>query len=113
VDPELASARANQLHETLRDFVSNTSIALLEGDKTIEVKNVEVNKGIAALDWISRRKWDFILAIGDDKTDEDTFGILPESAYSIKVGFDSSQAKLHVQSYNESRSLLKDFSKNK
>jgi len=83
----------------------------LEGNKIIEVKNVDINKGRAALRWISKYKWDFILAIGDDVTDEDIFSTLPEDGYSIKIGYDASKAKYCLDSPMAARSLLKQISK--
>jgi trehalose 6-phosphate synthase/phosphatase len=59
--------------------------------------------------WLARRKWDFILGIGDDWTDEDIFAALPEHAFSIKIGFKPSQARYNMDSVDEVRSLLKAF----
>ena len=50
---------------------------------------------------------DFTLAIGDDLTDEDIFSVLPDWAYSIKVGHGSSAAKFRIKSPMEVRQLLK------
>jgi trehalose-6-phosphatase len=36
-------------------------------------KNKNVNKGKATQKWLSKNEWDFVLALGDDVTDEDTF----------------------------------------
>jgi trehalose 6-phosphate synthase/phosphatase len=37
--------------------------------------------------------YDFILAVGDDRTDEDLFHALPAEAVTIKVGVTASLAK--------------------
>ena len=61
---------------------------------------------------ILKEQWDFILAIGDDSTDEDIFSALPEEAYSIKVGFDSTRAKFYVEyveSVEDVRLLLSEL----
>ena len=50
---------------------------------------------------------DFILAVGDDTTDEDTFAVLPEDSYTVKVGFGDTNAKFHVNSFKDVRDLLK------
>jgi len=81
----------------------------LEGSKVVEIRNAGVNKGRAALRWISREKWDFILAIGDDLTDEDVFKTLPTTAWSIKVGFSASAAKFNLSSPDQVRLLLKEM----
>ena len=49
---------------------------------------------------------DLILAFGDDHTDEDTFSVLPEDSYSIKVGGDASLARYWLKDYTEVRQLL-------
>ena len=79
---------------------------MLEGSKVVEVKNTDINKGHAALRWILREKWDFILALGDDWTDEDTFKVLPSTAWSIKVGFGASAARFSLSSPIKATSLL-------
>ncbi len=108
-DPELASVRARELKDALLHRTANLNLGVLEGSKVIEIKNAGINKGRAALYWMSKKKWDFILAIGDDWTDEDVFAVLPDTAYSIKVGLCPSQARFNVESYVDVRALLKTF----
>lgn len=110
-DPELASMRARELKDELLQLTSNLNLGILEGSKVIEIKSVGIDKGRAALHWLSRRNWDFILAIGDDWTDEDLFEVLPESAYSIKVGLSPSKAKFNLDSVKEVRALIRDLSR--
>jgi trehalose 6-phosphate synthase/phosphatase len=105
-NPELAEVRARELKESLLQLTSNLNLGVLEGAKVMEIKSVGVDKGRAARRWLSKNKWDFILAMGDDWTDEDTFAVLPESAYSIKVGLGSSRARFNLDSVTEARSLL-------
>ena len=81
-------------------------INVLEGNKVVEIKNAGINKGIAALRWL-QEGYDFILSSGDDWTDEDTFAAMPESAYTIKVGFSPTVARLNIASVQQMRALLK------
>ena len=62
----------------------------------IEVRNSGINKGTAALEWLERRAPDFILAAGDDRTDEDTFEVLPPDAWTVRVGEARSRARFFV-----------------
>jgi trehalose 6-phosphate synthase/phosphatase len=101
VDPELAWVRVSELKETLYFLTANLKVEVAEGNKIVEVKNAGINKGQAAMNWISTEKWDFILAVGDDLTDEDLFRELPEYAYSIKVGLAPSRAKLQFKTQSE------------
>jgi trehalose 6-phosphate synthase/phosphatase len=106
VNSELATVRALELKETLLQLTANLNLAVLDGDKVIEVKNAGVNKGRAATRWLAQEEWGFILALGDDWTDEDTFAVLPESAYSIRVRFNPSVARFNIESSEEVRTLL-------
>ncbi len=105
-DPELSSIRARELKEALYDVTQNLDLLVLEGNKVIEVKPINVNKGRTARYFLDRENYDFILAIGDDWTDEDLFEVMPEEAYTIKVGFGVSRAKYQVESFREVRRIL-------
>lgn len=108
-NPELVLVRARELEDTLLNLTTHLNLEVLEGSKVVEIKNAGINKGKAALRWIAKKNWDFILAIGDDRTDEDIFAVLPESAYSIKVGLSASQAKFNIKSWIDVRSLLDEL----
>lgn len=105
----LGDMRARELVNDLLTLTANLNLQVLEGSKVVEVKNAGVNKGRAALRWISRKKWDFILAIGDDLTDEDVFKVLPARAWSIKVRFSASLAKFNLSFPSQVRILLKEM----
>jgi trehalose 6-phosphate synthase/phosphatase len=109
VDPELSSVRVAELKNTLYFLTANLKVEVAEGNKIVEVKNAGINKGQAAMNWISKKKWDFMLAVGDDATDEDLFRELPDFAYSIKVGLAPSRAKFRFKSQIEVRALLKSL----
>ncbi len=109
VDPALAMVRVGELKEILLHITGSFNVGVLEGNKVIEIKNAEVNKGRAARYWLSKAKWDFILSIGDDSTDEDIFEALPDWAYSIKVGLGPSKARFTIPSFIEVRELLKEL----
>jgi len=106
-DPRLGELRARELMNNLSDITANLNLQVLEGSKVVELKNTDINKGRAASRWISREKWDFILALGDDWTDEDTFKVLPSTAWSIKVGFGASAARFSLSSPGKATSLLR------
>ncbi|NSL86448.1 bifunctional alpha,alpha-trehalose-phosphate synthase (UDP-forming)/trehalose-phosphatase [Chitinophaga sp. Mgbs1] len=112
VESGLGEQRANELMNTLRYYTVEKGLQVLPGDKVIEVKNIEINKGKAALSWLHHKKYDFIMALGDDVTDEDIFKALPSKATSIKVGSQLSAAKYYLRSYHEVRHLLRTLRKN-
>ncbi len=99
VNPELGHKRAKELVDNLEIAIDSLNLQVLKENMLIEVQDASVNKGKAALYWTAKKEWDFILAIGDDRTDEDTFSVLPETAYSVKVGPNPSQARFHLDSF--------------
>lgn len=110
VETGLGELRTRELSSHLKYVSTNMNLQVLEGDMVVEIKNAAVNKGKAALKWLHEFPSDFIIAIGDDWTDEDTFKVMPEHATTIKVGSNNSEAKYSVQSYKEVRKLLVDIS---
>jgi trehalose 6-phosphate synthase/phosphatase len=85
-DPELSSIRVRELIDNLLGFTAHRELQIVEGEKVVEIRNSGISKGVVAQYLISGAGADFIMAVGDDRTDEDLFKILPEGAYSIKVG---------------------------
>jgi len=110
-DPAFGRTRAMELMDSLTYLTSNLNLEVNHGEKVIEIKATGINKGITAYQWISEREWDFIIAIGDDWSDEATFSHLPDSAYSIKVGPGISESKYNINSSTEVRALLKELAK--
>ena len=110
-DPEQASLRSKELLDDLGDYMRNVDVQVLEGDKVIEVRNTGVNKGTGATEWLAGQSADFILATGDDWTDEDLFRALPPEAFSIRVGLAQTAARYHLGSYSAVRHLLRELGK--
>jgi trehalose 6-phosphate synthase/phosphatase len=108
-EPNIGDLRARELVNDLLNLTANLNLQVLENNKVVEVKNAGVNKGRAALPWISKEEWDFILATGDDSTDEDVFKVLPAIAWSIKVRFSVSSAKFNLNYTSQVRALLKEM----
>ena len=110
VETGLGEIRTRELTSHLKYISSDKDIHILEGNKVVEIKNSNTSKGIAATEWLQQYSADFIMACGDDWTDEDTFKAMPENAYTIKVGGSSSSAKYRVNDYTNIREMLKQLS---
>ena len=110
-DPELASVRSKELADELSYFSENTDLQVLQVSKSIEVRNVGIDKGVAAKLLLSGKTFDFVLAVGDDLADEDLFRVVPEKSYSIKVGLARSYAKFNLRNDREVVQLLTDLTK--
>jgi len=96
-DPGISLLRSQELKDELRELVSHESrLQIVEGHKVIEVKKSGYDKGTVALKLLALAAYDFLLAIGDDKTDEDLFRALPEQALTVKIGVMASLAKYNL-----------------
>ncbi|MET4105447.1 bifunctional alpha,alpha-trehalose-phosphate synthase (UDP-forming)/trehalose-phosphatase [Hymenobacter sp. UYP22] len=106
-DAGLGAVRTRDLLNHLTFMTSNTDLQVLEGNKILEIKNAGINKGTAAAQWVGATQPGFILALGDDRTDEDIFAALPPGAYSLKVGpTPRSRARYSVAGVAEVHRLL-------
>ena len=101
-DPGLAHVRQHEFMERLSQQISGKNLQIMEGNKVLEVKNFENNKGTAAMHWLDQKDWEFVLAIGDDYTDEDTFKALKGGeTHSLKVGFNDTSADYNIDSVED------------
>jgi len=108
-EPDQANVRLNDLRDTLMEYIQNEKLTLLDGSKVLEVRDVNASKGNIVNMWLQKENWDFIMCAGDDVTDEEMFAVMPEGAYSIKVGTDTSAATYHVKDCNAILELLARF----
>lgn len=105
-EPELAMDRAKELVDDLVHYTANFDIQVLEGKKVVEIRNAGINKGAATLELIHAHEPDFVLAIGDDQTDEDVFRVVPATATTIRVGSLFSRARHSLADPAAVRALL-------
>lgn len=110
-DQGLGDLRSRELISNLQYLTGNMDIHIMEGNKVIEIKNAGVNKGNGALKWLGKEDFDFVFTAGDDRTDEDTFDVMPSTAYSIKVGDGNSKARYNVKGVDDIRRILTSFVK--
>ncbi len=95
----------------IASFVGNMDVQILRGNKVVEVRSSGIDKGVAAMHWLSKidDPSRFILAIGDDQTDEDLFRVIPREGYSIRVGRGTSYAMYNLNSSDEVLQLLNEL----
>ena len=86
VDVWLAELREKQLINELMEPCARQNLQIIRGNKIIEIRSPEFNKGSEISRLLAKDEYDFVLAIGDDTTDEDMFRALPANGISIKVG---------------------------
>jgi trehalose 6-phosphate synthase/phosphatase len=99
---EIATVQAKELSEELRSAAAHENrLHVLEGSRVVEVKRTGYDKGTAALKFISEKTFDCIIAMGDDKTDEDIFRSLPTDAITLKVGLKTTLARYNLRNQFE------------
>ncbi|WP_339665613.1 bifunctional alpha,alpha-trehalose-phosphate synthase (UDP-forming)/trehalose-phosphatase [Maribacter arcticus] len=108
-DPDFGQKRSVELNTVLTSLIANDDLSVLNGNKVMEIKSSNVNKGRASMRVYSEHEYDFVFAIGDDWTDEFMFQELPEDSVTIKVGRQKTQAKYFVDNTKNVRSILKRF----
>jgi trehalose 6-phosphate synthase/phosphatase len=99
--PDLAFVRKEELKMELHNTISDSRIGIFEGEKIIEVKPKSMHKGAIVRELTNKQDYDFVLCIGDDYTDEEMFKALPESAHTIHVGVNETEAKHIVKNVNQ------------
>ncbi len=109
-DCEQADLRVEELLEQLRELHEDPPVNVLVGKKAIEARIFGVSKGSAVMGWLAERPpIDFLLAAGDDATDEEMFGLLPPTAWSLHVGSAASCARFSLESPAALRELLQEL----
>ncbi|MBN2274296.1 MAG: bifunctional alpha,alpha-trehalose-phosphate synthase (UDP-forming)/trehalose-phosphatase [Bacteroidales bacterium] len=108
-DVWLAELRERQLVDALMMPCSRQNLQIMKGNKVVEIKAQGINKGIEVMRLLKKETYDFIIAMGDDVTDEDMFHSLPDYALTIKVGPYSDSAKYNLSSPEESVAFLENL----
>jgi trehalose 6-phosphate synthase/phosphatase len=108
LDPELAATRVDEVRHALISHIRSLPLEVIEGEKVVEVRMSGVNKGVV-VGQIDQSKPTAILAMGDDRTDEDLFKALPPSATCVIVGNLPSIARVRVEDHVAARRLLRQI----
>jgi trehalose 6-phosphate synthase/phosphatase len=88
-------------------LLSNQPVEILAGHKVVEIRPYGVHKGrIVPPLTPERLASTTVLAIGDDRTDEDLFAALPSDAITIKVGSGATHARFRLEGVPAARALL-------
>ena len=95
-DAWLGSLRAQQLTHALISICLKQKLEIIQGNKVIEIKSPDYNKGSEVARQLQHGNYDFIIAMGDDTTDNDRFEALPQKAFTIKVGNVSETARYNI-----------------
>ncbi|GAB3903040.1 bifunctional alpha,alpha-trehalose-phosphate synthase (UDP-forming)/trehalose-phosphatase [Larkinella knui] len=106
---EIGFERSRELLLTLTHLLPHT-LRIIDGNKVIEIKSVDWDKGKLARRLIDGSRYDFVLAVGDDQTDEDMLAVLTqEHQYPVKVGHGPTAATYRLPDVQQVVNLLDSF----
>ncbi|KAK6242475.1 Glycosyl transferase [Theobroma cacao] len=111
-DPDFGSCQAKELLDHLESVLANEPVTVKSGQNVVEVKPQGVSKGLVAKHLLSTMQErgmlpDFVLCIGDDRSDEDMFEVITSSiagpsidpraeVFACTVGKKPSKAKYYL-----------------
>jgi trehalose 6-phosphate synthase/phosphatase len=121
-DPDFGLCQAKELLDHLESVLANEPVSVKSGQHVVEVKPQGVNKGLVAerLLVTMRQKGmlpDFVLCIGDDRSDEDMFEVIRSAmagpslspvaeVFACTVGQKPSKAKYYLEDTTEILRML-------
>jgi trehalose 6-phosphate synthase/phosphatase len=107
---DFGARQAHELRMLLGDVLSNQPLEVLEGKKVIEVRLRGVSKGVVAQRvGMEVGPGAVILAIGDDRTDEELFRALPPSSLTVAVGRPWTSARFRLDDHRAVRRVLRSL----
>lgn len=106
-EPEFGAWLANELVSMLEAMLAETELRAFRGANIVEVKPIWANKG-GVFERLREGEapFDFLFAVGDDRTDEDLFERMPDGAWTLHVGPRSTRASFVAPNYESVRQLL-------
>ncbi|KAJ8555162.1 hypothetical protein K7X08_012658 [Anisodus acutangulus] len=121
-DPDFGSCQAKELLDHLESVLANEPVTVKSGQHIVEVKPQGVNKGLVAerlLETMQQKGTvaDFVLCIGDDRSDEDMFEVIMSAVasaslspvaevFACTVGQKPSKAKYYLEDTTEILRML-------
>ncbi|KAL0404470.1 UNVERIFIED_CONTAM: putative alpha,alpha-trehalose-phosphate synthase [UDP-forming] 11 [Sesamum radiatum] len=125
-DPDFGSCQAKELLDHLESVLANDPVVVKNGQQIVEVKPQGVSKGVVVKNLMETMRYkgkpaDFVLCIGDDRSDEEMFEAiassiahrsLPDTAevFACTVGQKPSMAKYYLDDTVEVIRMLQGLS---
>lgn len=120
-DPEFGSWQAAELQCNLEKILSHMALTIVLGKKTLELRSASVDKSTVAKCIIkdlragqhSLGDIDFVLCIGDGKTDEPVFSLInnfnANDYYTATVGKKQTEAKYYIDNVTDVQNILNEL----
>lgn len=109
-DPAFGRWQADELLLHLEEILSHVPVEAIHGHRVIEIRPQGIHKGRYVQEILRKfPSFDFILCIGDDRTDEDMYAVLPSSAWTCRVGTTETAARIVAEDSREVLDLLAEL----
>jgi trehalose 6-phosphate synthase/phosphatase len=108
-DPALAADRLATLRERVGGVIGDAPVELLEGRMVLELRPRGISKAAVVHRILEEAPPEPVVAIGDDRTDEEMFAALPAGGVAIRVGDGESRAPYRLADYRAVRQLLAEL----
>ncbi|CAN1230203.1 Probable alpha,alpha-trehalose-phosphate synthase [UDP-forming] 7 [Linum grandiflorum] len=118
-DSGFGASQAKEMLDHLESVLANEPVTVRSGQFIVEVKPQGVSKGVVAEKILTTmaeggRQADFILCVGDDRSDEDMFARIGNAStsphvFACTVGQKPSKAKYYLDDSAEVISMLRDL----
>ncbi|GMH26774.1 hypothetical protein Nepgr_028617 [Nepenthes gracilis] len=121
-DRDFGSCQSKELLDHLESVLANEPVSVKSGQHNVEVKPQGINKGLVAERLLAKLQHkgmlpDFVLCIGDDRSDEDMFEVIMRArtgpslsaivdVFACTVGQKPSKAKYYVEDTGEILRML-------
>lgn len=109
LDGAFGEIRSAELLSDLHPVLHTQHLDVLRGDGFLEIKSAGVAESEAVSEWIRDGQYDFVFSAGDDMSDEGVFSILPDNAYSVRIGSVPSSARFSLRFPHELLALLQEM----
>jgi trehalose 6-phosphate synthase/phosphatase len=106
----IVAAELNQIMSAIRALNHAGQFAIVKSEFSLELRTAGIDAGSFVARWLGGQHFDFIMAIGTERLDEQLFGLLTRDAATIRVGpTDSLRANFQLRSQEEVIPFLWDF----
>ena len=135
-DPHFGAWQAKDMQIHMEDVMSTLPLEIIQGNKLVEVRHVGVNKSLVleevlrqgprngyeeqvAVNEDNMEDFDFVLCVGDDRSDEDMYQLLKSwharkgeanetpDLYNVRIGPGATSAEFCLESVVELRKILR------
>jgi trehalose 6-phosphate synthase/phosphatase len=109
-EPVFGAFQANELRIHLTQVLSNLPVEVINEEKVVEIRPFGAGKGALLAPLLGGVGADAcIVAMGDDRTDEELFAVLPKDAIAVHVGAGPSHAGVRLPDVHAARRLLESL----